>query len=710
METELSRLLHALEPTIHERPQTPVVAASDGFMFNLGAVLLQLCDPLTNPASSHASKIDPTYVLSTHRLSLQEDTKLCATTDDVMYWLDPRNPDLRNRYLARMAEAVVEPEPEGSEPLAVSESFGTISEYFFLTMRVLHVGMLSSFAILEKISNYYHRTAQEINSHEQQLRSMRVAAAGQQAPHLAMLEKQLEQMRSFSEQLKRSVLCYQAQLLEPQLLQMAIRYYRLVSRWLVQIAQPPAEGLPLPAKVPRLFAALPEHTMDDVAQFFKYLTQFAPSVLEELATDELHDFLTLMVTFIGSPAYVKNPYLRARFTTLLRYLVPRSEDNDSSGHGSERLAAVFHSHALAKRALAPAIMQFFVDIEFTGSHTGAYDKYTYRHEMNQILDYFWSLQEYRQAMVGFTRDTQRFVRFVNMMINDSIYSMDEALTKLTAIKALQAEMEDEAAWARQPRQQAMQRRRQMEQDESSARYFMVFTCEVLHMIEYLSSDKEVAAVFMLPELVGRISQMLNYFLVQLVGPKCSDLKVKDPDKYSFQPRKLLLDIATIITHFAPFGEFGTAVVRDERSYDVGNMRKAIRVLGSGTMPSAGLQKLEAFCNACVELKQQTADMEAELGEVPDELADPITQELMEDPVRLPSGYVLDRATICRHLLSDETDPFTRARLTVEMLKPAPEVKEQIAAFRRCLFSSCGHGKKHARFVERASALEPGRCE
>ena len=30
--------------------------------------------------------------------------------------------------------------------------------------------------------------------------------------------------------------------------------------------------------------------------------------------DELHDFLTLMVTFIGEPRYVKNPYLRATFT------------------------------------------------------------------------------------------------------------------------------------------------------------------------------------------------------------------------------------------------------------------------------------------------------------------------------------------------------------------------------------------------------------
>jgi hypothetical protein len=40
-------------------------------------------------------------------------------------------------------------------------------------------------------------------------------------------------------------------------------------------------------------------------------------------------------------------------------------------------------------------------------------------------------------MVGFTRELPKFVRFVNMLINDSIFSMDEALTKLTSIRTVQ---------------------------------------------------------------------------------------------------------------------------------------------------------------------------------------------------------------------------------------------------------------------------------
>ena len=58
--------------------------------------------------------------------------------------------------------------------------------------------------------------------------------------------------------------------------------------------------------------------------------------------------------------------------------------------------------------------------------------------MSQILEYFWELPPYRASMVAFTRDTPRFVRFVNMLINDSIYSMDEALSKLEKIRNTQA--------------------------------------------------------------------------------------------------------------------------------------------------------------------------------------------------------------------------------------------------------------------------------
>ena len=94
------------------------------------------------------------------------------------------------------------------------------------------------------------------------------------------LSRQVAEMKRWTEKLKQCILCFQTQLADPNLVAICVRYYRLVSRWLVVTANPPPEGLPLSDKVPRLFAALPEFVMNDVAEFLKSVTHLAPQVQE----------------------------------------------------------------------------------------------------------------------------------------------------------------------------------------------------------------------------------------------------------------------------------------------------------------------------------------------------------------------------------------------------------------------------------------------
>ena len=68
----------------------------------------------------------------------------------------------------------------------------------------------------------------------------------------------------------------------------------------------------------------------------------------------------------------------------------------------------------------------------------------------------------------------------------------QALSKLKDIRDTQNAMADEAAWARLPNRQRQQRQQQLSQSENTARYFMQFTNEVLHMLSYLSAEKDVA--------------------------------------------------------------------------------------------------------------------------------------------------------------------------------------------------------------------------
>jgi hypothetical protein len=40
----------------------------------------------------------------------------------------------------------------------------------------------------------------------------------------------------------------------------------------------------------------------------------------------------------------------------------------------------------------------------------------------------------------------------------------------------------------------------------------------------------------------RIAAMLNYFLLQLVGPQRKALRLSDPEKYEFRPKELLVQV------------------------------------------------------------------------------------------------------------------------------------------------------------------------
>jgi ubiquitin conjugation factor E4 B len=62
-------------------------------------------------------------------------------------------------------------------------------------------------------------------------------------------------------------------------------------------------------------------------------------------------------------------------------------------------------------------------------------------------------------------------------------------------------------------------------------------------------------------------------------------------------------------------------------------------------------------------------------------SDPIMDTVMEEPVRLPSGMIVDRPVIVRHLLNSSIDPFNRQPLTLDMLVPQPELQRRIEQWR-----------------------------
>lgn len=94
-------------------------------------------------------------------------------------------------------------------------------------------------------------------------------------------------------------------------------------------------------------------------------------------------------------------------------------------------------------------------------------------------------------------------------------------------------------------------------------------------------------------------------------------------------------------------------------------------------------EMSDFAIKVSQLEQLEKQNQEALADAPDEFLDPIMSTLMTDPVILPSSHVtVDRTTIARHLLSDQSDPFNRSPLTMDQVKTDEELKGKIDAWIR----------------------------
>jgi len=462
---------------------------------------------------------------------------------------------------------------------------------------------------------------------------------------------------------------------DPNFCEALLSYCRLTCVWLLRLARAPPQGLPLPPPS-KVFAALPEHAVDGVAEAFLFVLQMNFGVLEGLMKNDLHDLVDFLLVMASSPSHVKNPYLRGKLIQIISYLVPQ-EDRYTRGGGS--LTSLFIDHVACNAFLVPLIVQFWVDIEVTGSHTQFYDKFQYRHYMSQLLRYLWDLPAYRAALQR-ESETQSFVRFVNLLINDVTYCMDESLGKLQQINTLENDM---PTWASKPEQERVQLEQQHRQAEKECKHFMQQTNQNINIVCYITSG--IVAPFMAPELKDRIAAFLNYILVHIAGPKCLELKIREPEKVHFNPKQLLTQITEIYIHLATHPDFAMAVAKDGRSYNVDVFRRTAHILQREHLINpVQMTDFTTFIAATQECASQEADLTELLGDIPEEFTDPISCELIRDPVRLPSSkQIVDRSTIARHVLSDQNDPFNREFLDSEMVKQMKtdeELKARIDAW------------------------------
>ncbi|XP_071431536.1 ubiquitin conjugation factor E4 B isoform X2 [Pithys albifrons albifrons] len=616
------------------------LVSTDGFMLNFLWVLQQLSTKIK------LETVDPMYIFHPRcRIELPADeTRVKATMEDVAAWV---------------AELYRDPCPF-SEP-----KFPT--ECFFLTLHSHHLSVLPScrrYIRRLRAIRELNRTVEDLKNNESQWKDSPLATR-----HREMLKRCKTQLKK----LVRCKACADAGLLDENFLRRCLNFYGMVIQLMLRILDPayPNIKLPLTPEVPKVFAALPEFYVEDVAEFLFFIVQYAPQVLYEPCTQDIVMFLVVMLC---NQNYIRNPYLVAKLVEVMFMTNPAVQPR------TQKFFEMIENHPLSTKLLVPSLMKFYTDVEHTGATSEFYDKFTIRYHISTIFKSLWQNIAHHGTFMEEFNSGKQFVRYINMLINDTTFLLDESLESLKRIHEVQEEMKNKEQWDLLPRDQQQARQSQLAQDERVSRSYLALATETVDMFHILT--KQVQKPFLRPELGPRLAAMLNFNLQQLCGPKCRDLKVENPEKYGFEPKKLLDQLTDIYLQL-DCARFAKAIADDQRSYSkelfeevISKMRKA------GIKSTIAIEKFKLLAEKVEEIVAKNARAEIDYSDAPDEFRDPLMDTLMTDPVRLPSGTIMDRSVILRHLLNSSTDPFNRQTLTENMLEPVPELKEQIQAWMR----------------------------
>jgi len=513
--------------------------------------------------------------------------------------------------------------------------------------------------------------------------------------YLARFEEQVSRVKKTIDDMWSAIHATHGVLLDDVSQARSMQFMRYVIIWLLRLAsrqELPKEQLrlPLPDEHPNVFQCLPEYFLEDIVDNFKFITSNIPHIITPQQCDEI---VQVCIAFLRSTEYVKNPGVKSGLVTILFYGVQPFQHNARGVLGDLLIGSPF-----AHRHLLHALMRFYIEAELTGTHTQFYDKFNIRYEIFQVIKCIWANTMYRENLSKEAQvNTDFFVQFVNMIVNDVTFVLDESLTSFTKIHDLSEEL-NSAAFSALTEDERKEKQELLEDQKGKAKSYMGLTREAMETLILFTEALPVA--FSMPEVVQRLADMLDYNLDIMVGDRRKSLRVAQPQEYGFHPRQLLADFVSVFTNLSEMQSFVQAIARDLRSYKAQNFDKATEILTKGVVMKSP-EEIRAWTTLGTKVAQTKAEDEQEeedLGEAPDEFTDPLMATLMQDPVILPtSRTIIDRATIRSHLLSDPTDPFNRAPLKIEDVIPDTEMKRKIEEWKA--------EKKAARKAEKANAMD-----
>jgi ubiquitin conjugation factor E4 B len=177
-------------------------------------------------------------------------------------------------------------------------------------------------------------------------------------PQEAAYRGQVDRMKKELDAFQSRIHASEVQLLDPGFISKCANFASFVMTWLVRLVDPKGKHPQttidldtLSSETPLAFKMLPEYIVEDVTEFYFFISRYAPATMIDIEKNQL---LVFIVVFLSTP-YINNPYLKGKFVDILY----RNTRSWGPRFPRGTLGDTLNYHPLALKGLLPALMRVY---------------------------------------------------------------------------------------------------------------------------------------------------------------------------------------------------------------------------------------------------------------------------------------------------------------------------------------------------------------
>ncbi|EAR89515.2 ubiquitin elongating factor core protein (macronuclear) [Tetrahymena thermophila SB210] len=504
-------------------------------------------------------------------------------------------------------------------------------------------------------------------------------------------------------------LSYNILIEDPYINSMLIKFFELqvLYCWKLNNQQYDEKGIinQLQTEYTQKYAQLPFFFIEDINEFTSLVLILFPKIIQEFQSS-FQKIIDCQIIMMGNKQWCNNPHFRQKIIEIFSMIIGFDRNNALKESSPSFL---LNQGQVCQEYMIPGLLKVFIEIEkSTDGHHHQHqlnEKFIFRYHFCKIFTYLLENQEKKkqdqeeeQANKIALRVNQEmkinkicsnqlikisqqnkimFLEFANLYFNDLIFLLDiisNYMCKFFHFQTLNRNQVNHFVYH--------QKESEAKQSQQHVKKYYQYLAAYYKNIETLSLYSE--DIFLQDEIKLKLTNFINIsFMKILTYHHLDQLNEKAQKELGFDLKTVVLCIVKLYIQYSQYDKFVQTLVEDERIFDIEAFKKSVSKLQTLNILSESIQnEFNSFQSRVIEMYEEKQRTEALLyAEVPEKYLDPLLNQIMTDPVKLPkSEVIIDRVTIVKHLLNDKTDPFTRDQLQESDLIPMLELKQEISEF------------------------------